>query len=289
MEGTIVKGIGGFYYVKTTEGTIECKARGKFRHTDLTPMVGDKVEITVKNNKGVIEKIFERASELIRPYVSNVTQAFVIFTFANPELNLDLLNRFLVLCESNNINAVICFNKIDLINIEEYKNIIEMFEKAGYDIVYLKAKEGYGIDQLEEKLKDNITVFCGPSGSGKSTLLNALTGSEVMKTGIVSEKVGRGKHTTRHSELVEYGSGFIVDTPGFSSLDISYMEKEELQKYFPEFDSYVHQCKFTGCMHNKEPQCAVKAAVEENEISPLRYNFYINILEELQNGRNKKW
>ncbi|MFL0268222.1 ribosome small subunit-dependent GTPase A [Candidatus Clostridium radicumherbarum] len=288
MNGTIVKGIGGFYYIKTQDEIIECKARGKFRFNELTPMVGDKVEITVKNNKGVIERIFERSSELIRPSVANVSQAFVVFTFKNPELNLELLNKFLLQCEKNNLRVVICFNKIDLVDLKEYEHIFHMFNNAGYECIYLNAKSGIGLDLLKEKLTNNITVFCGPSGVGKSTLCNKLIGRELMETGNISEKSSRGKHTTRHSELIECKDGFIVDTPGFSSLEIIDIEKEKLQNYFPEFKVYKDTCKFSGCLHYKEPSCSVKEAVNENKINELRYNFYVKTLEELMRGRIKR-
>jgi ribosome biogenesis GTPase / thiamine phosphate phosphatase len=287
MEGTIVKGIGGFYYVKVDDNIYECKARGKFRYNELTPMVGDKVDITVNNDKGVIESIHDRISELVRPTVANVTQAFVIFTLTNPELNLDLINRFLVLCQYNNLKIVICINKIDLIELEGYEVILKMLKETGYEVVFLKAKEGYGIDLLRDNLKNNITVFCGPSGVGKSTLLNKLMGTEVMKTGDISKKQGRGKHTTRHSELVDYEDGFIVDTPGFSSLEIDFISKEDLQYCFPEFEDYLNSCKFTGCLHYKEPQCSVKNAVQKNMINKERYDFYVKMLEEVINRRIK--
>lgn len=289
MDGTIVKGIGGFYYIKVNDDVIECKARGKFRHNELTPMVGDKVQITVKNNKGVIEKIYTRSSELNRPSVANVTQAFIVVTFKNPELNLDLLNKFLLLCEKNNLKVIICFNKIDLIDLKDYEDIIDMFKSTDYEYTFLNAKSGTGIDILKDNLNNNITVFCGPSGVGKSTLCNKLIGRELMETGNISDKSSRGKHTTRHSELIECLQGFIVDTPGFSSLEIKDITKEDLQNYFPEFRVYNNACKFTGCLHYKEPSCSVKEAVDDNRININRYNFYIKTLEELMNGRIKRW
>jgi ribosome biogenesis GTPase len=289
MEGIIVKGIAGFYYVKVNNETYECKARGKFRYNELTPIVGDKVEITVKNGKGVIDSILKRTNELVRPTVANVTQAFVVFTFTNPELNIDLLNKFLILCEYNKLKVVVCFNKIDLLDDGPDNEVVSMLKSAGYEVVLLKAKQGIGIDELRGKLKNNITVFCGPSGVGKSTLLNKLIGSQVMQTGDISEKSGRGKHTTRHSELVEFEDGFIVDTPGFTSLETDFILKEELQFCFPEFYDFHDECKFVGCLHNKEPQCAVKQAVNNLEINRKRYEFYIKTLEEIMNRRNKKW
>lgn len=287
MQGTIVKGIAGFYYIKTNEEIVECKARGKFRLNELTPMVGDKVEITVKNGKGVIDKICPRINKLIRPAVANVTQALVVFALKNPEVNLDLLNKFLINCEFNNIKAVVCFNKLDLVSYEEKVELIEMVKNSGYEILLLKAKEGYGMDKIREKLKNNVTVLCGPSGAGKSTILNSIAGRKLMETGEISEKLKRGKHTTRHSELIDIGDGFVVDTPGFSSFDIDFISKEELQHCFPEFEPYMNQCKFRGCLHNKEPHCAIKHAVEQEDINSKRYQFYIKTLEEIMT--NKQW
>ncbi|MBV7271943.1 ribosome small subunit-dependent GTPase A [Clostridiaceae bacterium UIB06] len=289
MQGTIVKGIGGFYYIKVDEGIVECKARGKFRHNELTPMVGDKVEITLKEGKGVIDKIYPRSNELIRPAVANVTQALVVFALKNPEINENLLNKFLINCEYNNLKVTVCFNKLDLISEEEKNEIVSMIKSAGYEIIFLKAKEGYGIDEVKEKLKNNVTVLCGPSGVGKSTILNTIAGRELMETGEVSEKLRRGKHTTRHSELIDMGDGFIVDTPGFSSFDLDFLSKDELQNCFPEFADYIGDCKFTGCLHYKEPGCAIKEAVIENKINSKRYEFYIKTLEEIMSRRNKQW
>lgn len=289
MVGTIIKGIGGFYYIRTKEEVIECKARGKFRFNDLKPMVGDKVEITVEKGKGVIEKIFDRSSELIRPTVANVSQAFVVFAIKNPDINFDLLNRFLVLCESNDIHATICLNKVDLCSEEEKEIIKKKINDIGYEVLFINAKASNGIETLEERLKDNVTVLCGPSGAGKSTLLNALSGREHMETGVVSEKIGRGKHTTRHSELIEIGEGFLVDTPGFSTLDMDFIEKDDLKYCFPEFTDYNNNCRFRGCSHYKEPNCAVKEAVEEGKINNQRYEFYIRTLQEILKGRNNKW
>lgn len=285
MEGKIIKGIGGFYYVKTLEGLIECKARGKFRHKDMKPMVGDDVEIEVSNGKGVIEDIFERKSQLIRPTVANVTQAFVVFAVKNPDINFDLLNRFLILCEHNNIDAVVCLNKVDLVSEEEKEAIKQKIVDIGYEVLYINAKKGIGVEKLREKLKNNETVLCGPSGAGKSTLINTLTEKYHMETGEVSEKIGRGKHTTRHSELIDVVGGYIVDTPGFSTLEVNFIEKEDLRYSFPEFEEYNNLCKFRGCLHYKEPNCAVKKAVEEGKINKYRYDFYIRTLEEKMDGR----
>lgn len=285
MEGIIIKGIGGFYYIKTDEGIIECKARGKFRYNSLKPMVGDRVTIKLENGKGVIEDIHERSSELIRPTVANVTQAFVVFAIKNPDINLDLLNRFLTLCEYNDIHAVVCLNKEDLCTEEEKENLKELINDIGYEVLFINAKEGKGFDALKERLEHNITVLCGPSGAGKSTLLNSFIDREHMETGSVSEKIGRGKHTTRHSELIDVDNGYLVDTPGFTTLDVTFIDRDSLKYCFPEFNDYNNLCKFNGCNHYKEPKCAVKEAVEEGKINKLRYDFYIKTLEEIINRR----
>ncbi|WP_415345546.1 ribosome small subunit-dependent GTPase A [Clostridium perfringens] len=277
--------MGGFYYIKTDEGIIECKARGKFRYNSLKPMVGDRVTIKVENGKGVIEDIHERSSELIRPTVANVTQAFVVFAIKNPDINLDLLNRFLTLCEYNDIHAVVCLNKEDLCTEEEKENLKELINDIGYEVLFINAKEGKGFDALKERLEHNITVLCGPSGAGKSTLLNSFIDREHMETGSVSEKIGRGKHTTRHSELIDVDNGYLVDTPGFTTLDVTFIDRDSLKYCFPEFNDYNNLCKFNGCNHYKEPKCAVKEAVEEGKINKLRYEFYIKTLEEIINRR----
>ncbi|MDP4144692.1 MAG: ribosome small subunit-dependent GTPase A [Bacillota bacterium] len=289
MQGRIIKGISGFYYVRVEDDIIECKARGKFRHNELTPLVGDIVDITVKDNKGVVEKIHKRSSELIRPTVANVTQAFVIFALKNPDINVELLNKFLILSEFNGLKVFVCFNKTDLAERTNYKNLISMITDAGYEVIFLNAKEGSGIADIRNYLGGNVSVFCGPSGVGKSTILNKLAGRDIMQTGEISDKVKRGKHTTRHSELVEVDGGFIVDTPGFSSLEIDFITKEELQSCFPEFYSIDNSCKFTGCLHYKEPGCSVKEAVSQGEINKFRYEFYIKTLEEILTRRNNKW
>lgn len=289
MEGTIIKGIAGFYYVKNNEDIYECKARGKFRNKGLTPMVGDKVLITLDNNKGVIEKIHERQNQLIRPQVANISQAFIVFALKNPEINLELLNKFLIQCELKNIKAVVCFNKIDLIDKYENNEAVEMVKSAGYEYIFLNAKQELGLEKVKNKLTNNVTVFCGPSGVGKSTILNGIVGRKVMETGNISAKVKRGKHTTRHSELVEINGGFVVDTPGFSTLDFNFDTKDEIQEYFPEFLEYKDECRFNGCMHYKEPSCKIKQMVEEGKIHIRRYEFYIKTLEKIIKGGKNKW
>ncbi|WBW94786.1 ribosome small subunit-dependent GTPase A [Oceanirhabdus sp. W0125-5] len=289
MEGIIIKGVGGLYTVKVEKEHYICKARGKFRHSKVIPIVGDRVSIALEDNdEGVIEKIHERTTELIRPVVANVNQALVFFTIKHPDLNHNLLYKFLVLCEYNNLDIVVCFNKMDLVNEEDNANIIRILRDVGYEVIEIAAKEGVNIDAIREKIEKNISVFCGPSGVGKSTTLNSIANRKLMETGEISHKSKRGKHTTRHSELIEYGNGLIVDTPGFSSLDLSFMDQDELKECFPEFHT-EENCKFSNCNHYKEPGCAVKRAVESGEINKERYDFYIYTLEELINGRKKKW
>lgn len=290
MNGKIIKGIGGFYYIKTEEGLIECKARGKFRHKDIKPMVGDNVTIQIENGKGVIEEIHKRTSELVRPTVANVSLAFIVFAVKNPDINFDLLNKFLVLCEYNNIEVIVCLNKIDLVSEEEREEIKKRINDIGYEVLFINAKQGIGIERLKEKMNGNVTVFCGPSGAGKSTLINQLADKEHMQTGNVSEKLGRGKHTTRHSELIEVAKGYIVDTPGFSTLEIKdLMDKNSLKYCFPEFSEYNDNCKYRGCLHYKEPKCALKDAVEEGKVNKYRYDFYIKSLEEIMEEEKNKW
>ena len=288
MEGTIIKGIGGFYYVYVDGEVIECKARGKFRNEKVSPIVGDKVKITLENGKGAIEEIKERSNMLIRPLVANVTQAFVVFAIKKPDLNMDLLNKFLLLCEYNHIEAIVVFNKCDLITEEEKEHYNELLKKAHYNVIFVEGKSGKNLDKLKDLMKDNITVFCGPSGVGKSTISNKLVGRELMETGEISEKLKRGKHTTRHSELIESDHGFLVDTPGFSNLDLSFLKEDEVKDYIREFHDFEGGCKFTSCAHVSEPKCAVKDAVEEGKISRERYEFYLDVLEEVKNRRNRR-
>lgn len=288
MNGKIIKGIGGFYYIKTDKGIIECKARGKFRYQDMKPMVGDNVIIKIENGKGVIEEILERSSSLKRPTVANVTLALVVFAIKNPDIQYDLLYKFLILCESNNIKAVVCINKIDLATESELENVKQKINGIGYEVLFINAKEWANSDIIREKLSGNTTVLCGPSGVGKSTIINTLIYREHMATGSVSEKIGRGKHTTRHSELIEVENGYIVDTPGFSTLDISFLDKDNLKMAFPDFEELNYGCKFRGCIHHKEPGCAIKEAVNEGRINKSRYEFYIRTLEQILSERKYK-
>ncbi|MDF2502746.1 ribosome small subunit-dependent GTPase A [Clostridium sp.] len=288
MQGIIVKGIGGFYYVKINDKIYECKARGRFRHRDLSPLVGDNVLIDLDKDKGFIKEILTRTSELIRPAIANVTQAFIVFAVRQPDFNMDLLNKFLILCEINKLKVVICFNKIDLATDANLEETVSLVKSIGYEIIYLNAKAEKGIEEIKSHLEGNVTVFCGPSGVGKSTILNSILGHSAMETGAISERLKRGKHTTRHCELIEIDGGYVADSPGFSSLDIGFIKKESLQLCFPEFNKYYDECKFSTCMHYKEPGCAVKKAVEAGKINNNRYNFYVKTLEEILNRREWK-
>ena len=285
IQGTIVKGIGGFYYVSSEAGMFECRARGKLRNENITPMIGDEVllePIDSSISLGSLEKILPRKNALTRPAVSNVDQAIIVFSAASPTPNIDLLDRFLVLVAEQSLSVVLCINKIDLDLQEQYKTIQQIYTKAGYPVVLTSTKKQIGIAELKSHLAHKISVFAGPSGVGKSTLLNSVQPSLQLITGAVSEKIKRGKHTTRHVELLPLDlGGYIVDTPGFTSLTLDHINHEELQQYFREFQSSIGTCKFTGCSHTHEPSCTIKQKVLSQEIDACRYNRYKNLYEEM--------
>ena len=288
MQGKIIKGIAGFYYVNIEDfGVYECKAKGIFRNKKIKPLVGDDVEIEVLDAEkmtGNIVEILERRSELLRPAVANVDQAVVIFAAADPAPNLNLLDRFLVMMQSQQIDTIICFNKIDKITVEKQHEFLKIYENSGCHIRFICVKSNEGIDELKSLLANKTTVLAGPSGVGKSSFINKLSPETAMETGAISEKIKRGKHTTRHSELIFLGGNtYIMDTPGFSSLSLGMMEKEELKECFPEFFSYEDNCRFIGCSHINEPDCAVKEALDKGDISEIRYNNYKLLYEELKN------
>ncbi len=294
MRGIIFKGIGGFYYVKHDGVLYECKARGKFKNDKVVPMVGDYVTISVYDQSkhlGVIEEIHERKNALIRPVVANVDQAIVVFSIKNPLPNVTLLDKMLVLAENAGLEIVICFNKADLdatLDFDHYKSI---YESAGYKVVKTCALTREGVDDLLALLKDKINVFSGPSGVGKSSLLNAIEDYAV-ETGTLSEKIQRGKHTTRHSELFEIrNGGIIVDTPGFTSLSVAEIEPENLSALFPEFREPMKQCRFDNCLHQNEPDCEVKKGIDAGNINKGRYDAYLYIYKEIVEQRRKlrKW
>ena len=287
MQGKIVKGIAGFYYVNTSDNTYECKAKGAFRNKSQKPLVGDDVEfdITDSNNlKGNITKLLKRKNHLIRPEVANVDLALVVIALSNPEPNLNLLDRFLVMMEYNEVKTYICFNKTDESHDEKMELFKDIYEKAGYKVFFTSTYDGNGIDDLKKEIKGKTIVFAGPSGVGKSSLLNAITDKQLMDTGSISEKIGRGKHTTRHSEIFAIAHDtYIFDTPGFSSVFVPEIDENNLRFFYPEFYKYENKCKYNGCVHINEPSCALKEAIEEGNVSRERYESYKLIFEELKN------
>lgn len=303
MRGKIIKGIAGFYYVHTVEsgicdmaagekaagGIFECKAKGIFRKDRVKPLVGDDVEIDILDMDtmtGNIRRILPRENELIRPAVANVDQALVIFSMTSPAPNLNLLDRFLIMMEYRSVHTIVCFNKRDLSTQEEENRLREIYCKCGCELLFMSVHEKAGTDCVGERLKGRTTVVAGPSGVGKSSMINLMYPEAEMATGEISRKIDRGKHTTRHSELFSLGGDtYLLDSPGFSSLYLQDLEKEQLKDYFAEFREYEPYCRFQGCMHLHEPDCGVKQAVREHEISPVRYENYKDIYEELKNKR----
>lgn len=287
MQGKIVKGIAGFYYVHVAgSGVYECKAKGVFRKENIKPLVGDDVEIEVldeKDMEGSITKILPRKNDLIRPAVANIDQALVVFAVTQPDPHFNLLDRFLVMMERKEIPTVLCFNKTDIAEEPLITELEQIYRGCGYPVLFTSAREEENIGKLKDLLKGKTTAIAGPSGVGKSSLINLLQSEVKMETGIISRKIARGKHTTRHSELLVLGEdSYIMDTPGFSSLYVNDFEKEELKYCFPEFAPYEGRCRFNGCDHIHEPGCAVKAAVEDGKIHRVRYEDYTEMYRELK-------
>lgn len=294
VQGKIIKGIAGFYYVYTEEkGVCECRARGIFRNQGQKPLVGDDVEIEIldeEKKEGSLIRILERKSELVRPAVANVDQALVIFAAARPRPNLSLLDRFLIMMDRQELRTIICFNKKDQASAEELERLKKIYADCNCRVLFLNALQGEGVDEVRELLLKHTTTVAGPSGVGKSTLINALIPEAEMETGSISRKIDRGKHTTRHSELFRLEAGsYIFDTPGFSSLELDQMEKEELRYSFPEFRPYEGRCRFQGCVHMEEPGCRVKEAVEAGKISSFRYDSYTGLFRELKERERRKY
>lgn len=293
LKGQIVKGISGFYYVDTENGLYECKARGILRKDKITPLVGDRVKMNVLDEvekKGIVEEIEGRDSELIRPPIANVDKALIVFAIKNPNLNLSLLDRFLVLSEREGLETVIVFTKIDLDSEATLESIKNVYESCGYNVIPVSNVDNLNVDKVKDELKDSITVFAGPSGVGKSSLLNEIDEDFKLQTGEVSDKIKRGKHTTRHAELfkLEFG-GMVADTPGFSSLSVDDIEEDELKDYFIEFAEYG-KCKFGNkCIHENEPKCGVKEAVENGDISKERYDSYLQLLGEIREFNSRRY
>ena len=295
MQGKIMKGVGGFYYVRLhhdiNDILYECKAKGIFRSKNIKPSVGDDVEIDITDEEaltGNIIAVHERKNTLIRPAVTNVDQAVIIFALSEPEPNFNLLDRFLIMMAMQGVLTRICLNKCDLKDEEYTDNIKSIYEQAGYDVIICSTYNMLGIDKLKKIMDNKTTVLAGPSGVGKSSILNSLKPEAEAKTGNLSEKIKRGKHTTRHSELICIEKDtYIMDTPGFSSLYIPDMEETELKEYYGEFSAYSPNCRYNGCLHINEPDCKVKLALENGCISRLRYDNYIQLYTEIKNRR--KW
>lgn len=287
MQGKIMKGIAGFYYVHVEGyGVYECKAKGIFRKEGVKPLVGDNVELDVLDEAeklGNIRQILPRKSALLRPAVANVDQALVLFAIVKPNPNFNLLDRFLIHMERQQLPTVICFNKEDIASDQEKEALRRSYETCGYQVLFISVLENRGVEQVKTILEGKTTTLAGPSGVGKSSLINRLAPHISMETGEISEKIARGRHTTRHSEIIPLGrETYIMDTPGFTSLAIPDITKEELGGYYPEFQEYEPFCKFRGCAHLSEPSCGVKEAVEAGKISQVRYENYKILYRELQ-------
>jgi len=297
-QGIVVKIHSNYYYVVRenqaiiTVGQIECFLRGRFKKQRIQVMVGDRVRFTLTGeNTGVIEEILPRESQLRRPPVANLSQVIIVFSLVNPDPNWLLFDRFLILAEQAKLEILICFNKVDLVEKEEWiaENQVDIYEKIGYKVIYCSTKKNIGIGELKNSLQGKISVFAGPSGVGKSALLNTIQPGLQLKTGELSEKIQRGKHTTRHVELIKLQSGgLVVDAPGFSHLTLENLEKEELASLFPEIDEAAYSCRYSPCFHWKENDCQVKKLVEAGTISSRRYEHYLRLLGEITEKRGGK-
>ncbi len=297
LEGRIIRGIGGFYYVSTDDGELyECRAKGLFRKEGTKPLVGDICLMTPVEESdpdpdalpvGNITKILPRKSELLRPAVANVDQALIIFALTSPEPNFGLLDTFLLRMELSNLPVIIAFNKLDMDQSGSLeRQIRDIYETTGYELVFCSAADGSGTDRLRKRLKGKCTTVAGPSGVGKSSLINLLQANVRMETSRISEKTRRGRHTTRHSELIPLTEGgYICDTPGFTSLGIDEFEKEDIAKGFREIGRWQEECRFAGCSHIAEPDCRVKEKVAAGEISRARYESYVRMYGECRNRK----
>lgn len=295
MRGKIVRGVGGFYYIHpenaAAELLVECKAKGIFRNQKIKPLVGDNVEIEILDQEkclGSVTQILPRKNALIRPASANVDQAVVVFALSYPKPNLNLLDRFLLMMQTQEIPVIICFNKCDDQEKTAIQDMVSQYRQSGSTVLVTSTVTGEGIEALRRLLWGKTTVMAGPSGVGKSSVMNVLFPEAQMETGAISDKIKRGKHTTRHTELFCIGEEtYIMDTPGFTSLRLPELEKEELRDYYPEFERYRDKCRFLGCVHIHEPDCCVKKALERGEISAGRYENYKQFYEEL--SQTKKY
>lgn len=290
-EGKIIKALSGFYYVLSEGKIVQCRGRGVFRAQKITPLVGDDVVFEATSpTDGYIMKVHERKNELVRPPIANVDQAVLVFSAVEPDFSAVLLDRFLVLIESKDIRPLIVINKMDLLT-DKTKLLVEAYiddyRRIGYDVVETSTVENSGVEQLLPYLANKTSVFAGQSGVGKSSLLNAIRPDLQLKTNDISQHLGRGKHTTRHVELIEIGDGLVADTPGFSALEFNDIDEEQLPTCFPEFVERSDDCKFRGCMHIAEPKCAVKKALETGEIPSYRYDHYVRFMEEIKERKTR--
>jgi len=289
MKGRIVKGIAGFYYVYVKDkGLFECKAKGAFRKDHIKPLVGDYVEIDILSEEkfeGNIDEIYNRSNSLIRPEVANIDQALIVFAMKKPDPNFLVLDKLLLQYRMQNIPVIICFNKIDLVEEEDLESLEKMYAFCGCDVIFTCAKDDDSREMVKERLKGKTTSISGPSGVGKSSLVNMLKSKEVMETGNISRKLDRGKHTTRHSEIIRIDDDtYIMDTPGFTSFDVAGIEAADLEQYYAEFDG-LRNCYYKPCSHTHEPECDVKRALAEGKISKNRYDNYVQIYDELKSKR----
>jgi len=289
MIGRIVKGIAGSYYVHDSAVLYECSAKGIFRKNHEKPLPGDTVDFEVlseQEHTGHILSILPRRNSLLRPEVANVDQVLVIFAVQSPDPNMEMLNRYLVTLTDREIPAVLVISKTDLAEEKRCEELKREFVNTGFPVLFLSVKERRGLSELQEVLKGKVTALAGPSGVGKSSLLNALLDRETMETGELSRKISRGKNTTRHSEIFFLGEDtYLFDTPGFTSVEPEYLNPENLQLYYPEFAPYLGSCRFNSCLHRREPDCAVKAAVKAGMISLSRYSSYLNLYDYLNSIR----
>ena len=284
----IIRAISGFYYVQTEDGVVECKARGRFRLQDATPLVGDFVRITRQGSKGVLEELLPRRNAFIRPAIANIDQLVVLASCAIPVTEPFLIDRVLAVAQLQGVSALVVVNKDDLASAQP---LAEIYRQAGVPVIATSAETGEGVDALRQALAGKLSCLTGNSGVGKSSLLNRVCPELGLPVGEVSEKLGRGRHTTRHVELYSLGGDtFVADTPGFSSFDTERMElvhKEQLQDAIPEFGPYLGRCRFPDCAHRREPGCAVRAALEAGKIPPTRYESYERLYEQAE--QLKEW
>ena len=288
-EGKIIKALSGFYYVANEDGVVQCRGRGVFRLNKVHPLVGDEVVFQAENaTEGYILEVKERKNELVRPQIANVDQAILVFSAVEPDFSTTLLDRFLVLVEYNHIQPLICITKMDLTS-EKQKARLEQYAKdyrnAGYEVIFTSSETSSGLEELNPHLEGKISVFAGQSGVGKSSLLNAIRPDLELKTDDISSHLGRGKHTTRHVELITVCNGLVADTPGFSSLEFTDIDAEELNSCFPDISELSNNCKFRACLHMAEPKCAVKAALETGSLPDYRYAHYKDFLLEIKDRK----